>query len=805
MMNMNSLSRWRYRAVAVLLALVCSAVLGSARLGAQSVASRHDGETIVAIEVEGSQLLPRETLLFYLKLEVGDGFDSQQFNRNLHKLWDRDLIDDLSIELLPEPGGVRVRVRVVERPVLRSIEYVGLKRLSRSDITDAIARQRIRVDEGVPLEMGELARLKAAIESLYRDKGFRFAQANYSMEDISPTERQLIVTIDEGDKVRIEDLDFEGNTVFSDRRLRFAMKKTKESGVLSRFRKRDIYNPATLEEDLDQIRKVYRDAGYKNITLGEPKIEVRAKKEAASDSQAQKRRLFVTLPVEEGSRWRLGEITFSGNETFPSDRLAKVFRKSRGEWLRADVIEEGVDAIRDAYNNSGFIFAEIDSQLVERDLEVADVEIRIREDDQFRVGRLEFHGNRTTKDKVLRREMRVREGVVFSSTALQNSLRRLQQLQFFAVDENDPVEFGNFDREKKTVDVTVKGEEGDRTELQFGAGWSELDGFFGQFSFRTRNFLGRGETLGIQAQSGRRRDIFDVSYFIPWFLDRPQSVGLQVFSRDSDLNLGSGQTFLQSTQGGTLTYGRNLKIFQSLSMNFSRFTSKDRQTLGNISGELTEFALDRSVSSFRPVYTFDNRDSVLAPTVGRRFSTSVEYAGGALGGDTEFVRPTVEFNMFLPVTKTRLKTVFGINLEAGLVEPLNGAELFALDRFFLGGDRSVRGFRSRAITVTDEDGNIATDENGFNLGGTRFVQANLEYHFVPRQGPIRPLLFIDFGNVYDEGQSIDFSGMRYSAGLELRVNVPVFGAPLRFIYAFNPDPLPGDRFETFQFSIGTTF
>jgi len=760
------------------------------------------GQPIQEIRYEGLEGLAPETLDFYLDIAVGKAYDKKALNDKIHDLWEKQLLDDIATEASPVAGGVLLLVTVKERALLHSVEYVGLKRVSRSDIADRIARENIRVRESDPLILGELNRLQKVIESLYREKGYRLARAVYELETVSTTERRVTFTIDEGDKVRIAEIDFEGNTVFSDRLLKLSMRKTKESGLLSRVFKKDVYKPATLQEDLEKVRKRYKKAGYKNVVIGEPKAELTPMRPDAADPKGQRRRLLITIPLEEGNRWRLGEIRIEGAEKFKAEVLQAQFPKPSGGWLRSTIIDEGVETINNVYQNSGHIYARVSTEIVEVTEDVADLVVRIDEGERYTIGRIEFEGNRKTKDKVLRRSMGLQESMVMNSGALKNSLLRIRQLEYFNVDENDPVQI-DVNNENKTVDLTIKGAEGDRTEMQFGAGFSELDGFFGTFSFRTRNFLGRGETLGVSFQSGGRQDVVDLSYFVPWFLDRPQSVGIQVFSRKLDYNLLLGQNIRQETKGGTLTYGRNLGLFRNLSLAYSLFDSIDQQQLIS-AGQPVDFTQDRTVSSLRLSYTFDRRDSRFEPTRGRSYNVGLEYAGDFLGGDTEFIRPRGGFTIYLPVTREGLYTVAGLNIEAGYIEALGDRPLFSLDRFFLGGENSIRGFRPRSIWVRDKDGNTVRDEFGLALGGVSFVQANLEYHFV-LGGPFRVLAFADIGGVFAKGQSFDVSLMRHSFGVELRVLVPIFGAPLRFIYALNPNEMLDDRFQKFQFSIGTTF
>ncbi len=792
-------------------------------LGGQS------GRIIRDIKFQGNAMLPDETLRYYLGLETGQPLDENKLNESIKELWNRSLIDDLQVAATPAAPsssgetGVDLVITIKERPILRSISYEGLKRVSKTDIQDKLATQRIRVREGEPLSLGELQRVKGLVEELYSEKGYRFAQARYIVEDVgSPNEKRVTFTVDEGDRVRISEIEFEGNTVFNDVTLQWQMRNTRQSGPITRILKKDIYDPAKLQEDLDKVRKLYRGSGYKNVVIGEPQLEVRAVNPDAATPKGQKRRLFLTIPIEEGERWKFGEITLEGNKTYSDQALLRVFKHNPGGWLRQKQVDDGVKSISDLYHNTGYIYARVEPELVERADRVADLVIHITEGEQFKVGRIEFQGNDRTMDKVLRRELRVFESGVVSVGGIRNSVLKVNQLGYFKLNEEDPVEIEP-DVETKKVNLVFKGEEADRTELQFGGGWSELDGFFGQFAVNTKNFLGRGEQVGLSYQSGKYRDLFDLSYYVPWFLDKPQSIGLRLFNQDLDYRLDDDFTTTQQvrkSQGGILTYGRNFRLFQSASISYNRSTYEDRVSFvvpetqpgqtpdpNHPPGSVFPISYDIGNSSLRPVYLIDSRDNPFEPTRGQLFSLSAEYAGGFLGGDNYFLRPEISYSLFLPTASYPARQVFALNVEGGMVEPFgdeNKYPLSPLERFYLGGENSIRGHRFRSIYLRDDKGEPRRDSNGTILGGTSYIQANLEYHFL-LGGPFRVLVFADAGNVFGEGQSFDLSHLRYTAGAELRVLVPVFGAPLRFIYAVNLDPQPNDRFEVFQFSIGTSF
>ena len=774
-------------------------------------AADYDGRPIQAIEFKGTKTLSEETLLYYLGIKVGEPLDQEKLNANIQQLWDRGLVDDLSIDAAPQGQGVKLTISVQERPVLRSIDYQGLKRLSRTDVQDKISSRHIRVHEGEPLSLGELQRIKSLIEELYGEKGYRFARADYKVEDLPNNEKRVVFSVDEGDRVRIGGIDFTGNHVFGETRLRWAMRNTKTTNLVTRLLKKDVYNPATLQEDLDKVRDLYKGEGYKNITIGDPQIAVKALNPGAAKVQDQKRRMFLTIPLDEGERFKFGQVSMDGNKVYTSPLLLRAFKDKSGSWLRSKVLDDGVKAVEDLYHNTGYIFAHVEPELIERGDRVADVVIHVAEGDQYKVGRIEFEGNKSTRDKVLRRELRLEEGRVVSIGAVKNSITKVNQLGYFKLNEEDPVKI-DYDSQNKQVNLTFKGEESGRTQLELGGGWSQVDGFFGQFAISTKNFLGRGEQAGISIQSGRYRDLYDLSYYIPWWRDRPQSIGLRLYRQTLDYSLLTDQRYVTNSKGAELTYGRSFGLFNQASITYARSKYQDTADLltldpnGNLTGGVTTAQTTYiDSSSIRPAYVYDSRDNPFEPFRGQRLSMSFEYAGGFLRGDAFFVRPELAYSLFQPVTQGNLKTVFALNFAGGLIDPYGGHEVPRLEQFFLGGENSLRGFQFRSIFVTDPRTNLPLlDKNGFVRGGDRYLQSNIEYHFL-LGGPFRLVTFVDAGQVYGREQTVDLSRLRYTAGLELRILLPVFGAPLRFIYSFNLKKQKDDQFEPFQFSIGTSF
>ena len=455
---------------------------------------------------------------------------------------------------------------------------------------------------------------------------------------------------------------------------------------------------------------------------------------------------------------------------------------------------------------------------------VVDVVVKITEGDQYRLGRIEFVGNKTTRDKVLRRELQVFEGDIIDMETFKKSLFKVTQLGYFKIEE-DP-DF-RVNAEKKTVDVTIKGTDTNRNEVQFGAGYSQLDGLFGQFQFNTRNFLGRGDTLGVQFQRGNRSNFFDVSFSEPWFLDQRMSIGGSVFNRTLDYSDVAGGLD-QKSKGASVSLGYGLGIFDVASI-FYAFT--DTQSTYQVypppappGGGAVPAAFATyfgKTSAITPGYRYDSRNDPFDPNRGMKIGTSLSVAGGPLGGNFSYYKLSANATRYIPFGK---KGNFALNMDIGLLNAYGGEqdpnEIIAdsriplFERYRIGGDRSVRGFKYGSIYPVDAEDRAFFTSTGALLGGNRFLVFNFEYVYA-LAGPLKIATFFDAGNAWLEGQTVNPLKMRTSAGLEMRVFLPIFQAPLRFIYGINLNPkdlkdAAGRVIQTesktdFQFSIGTTF
>ena len=784
-------------------------------------------DTIVGFRVVGYQTVSPDTIAHYLGIKVGDRYDPEKIRQNFPALWDTGLLENAKIEAEPSPAGVTLVVTVEERPIVKDVEFVGNKKLSTSQIKDRLKEAKVTVRAGAPLSLRDVARARSAVAEYYIQQGFRSASVDYRIDDISKTEKKVVFLIDEGDKVKIESISFTGNMAVSAQSLRNAMHKTKVATFWRILSDDTVYNQASYEADVESMKALYQSKGYKDVVVKDPILDVYIVNPNAKPTKI-KRRVRITVPIVQGDKFYTNTITIvrvqqNGQPAdppepavFPGALLLKQFWElPPGSVLNRDHLVEGLVNIETMYKTRGYIYWFADPAYKDVGKDRVDVEVKIFEGDKFYLGRLEVQGNTQTRDKVIRREFGLDEGDVMNMEAVKKSIQKISQLGYFKLGEEP--QFGVRGEEKK-VDIVLKGQETSRNEVQFGAGYSGFDGFFGQFSFQTRNFLGRGEIIGVSAQLGKVSNYFDVSYTIPWFMDKNQSVGASLFRRKV---VYSSQT--EQRQGGTLFYGKGLGLFDSASVLYSyqdiqaSYPARAAPTPPGQPPPPQKF-IDTSgtSSSLTPAYRYDSRNDPINPTRGFRFFGAVEIAPTFFGGTNAFLKPTVGSTAYIPIRFPR-NAVLALNAEIGFVTAVSGTPLQVFERFQLGGEQSIRGFSQGAIVPLHPKTNIVfTDADGRILGGNKFFVVNVEYQFLTI-GPATLLAFVDLGNNYYDTQSFDLSNIRSAFGMELRVILPIFQAPLRFIYAFNLHPIqPLDQFgfpisnltekqSGFTFSIGRTF
>jgi outer membrane protein insertion porin family len=816
--------------------------------------------TIEDIQVQGLYRMTREAFLHALGLKVGDPYDERQIRTRYKALWNLALFEDIVVERETGPqGGAVLVLKVKERPVLTAVTYEDNKVANRTAIEDRLKEQEIGLQLGKPIDPGAIFRAETAIRNLLSEKGFLNAEVEAETNTVTETTRAVHFKITPGGKTRIRDIRFTGNTVFSNGKLKGILELTQERKWYWPWSAKNLYHPVKWDQDVSKISELYQDRGYLDVEVRPPVVDVREvkpKKEKPAEeiddsvlapkklekkekqerkrqqkSKAVKRWVHLTVPIVEGPQYDLGEITISGNEVIPQELLKAMIPLQSGTILRFGLLEAAIEGIRRLYEDRGHLYATVVRTVSRREGEnVADVELIIEEDEPYYISRIEFTGNSKTHDKVLRREMLVVEGELFSRSKLDISKMKVNQLGYFQVEEDpviEPVEGEN------RINITFPGLEQSRNEIQIGGGYSGYEGAFFNGVYSTRNFLGRGQILQAALQIGGRSDRYQLSITEPWFLNRPYRLGFNIYRRDLDY----GASLRSSSRGRGLVLGKIIGRFSRVDIAYNWEKVSQRTFLGVDvdSDDIADTVSDElSISSITPVYFFSTVNNPYRPTRGKSIRASLQLAGGPLGGEVSFWKPVVQFTTYRRAFRG---TYFAFNARLGMVREWKETEISSssiimgiprYQRFWLGGDTmGPRGFDTRTITplryvTLDEFGNIdqvlgdprTQPADDFvtsigipipiEVGGDRFFLFQSEYVW-PLNEQAELAFFVDIGDALFEDQPWGFKTVRVSAGVEARFHLPIFPVPLRLIFGYPVRKLEGDQTSSFTFSIGRSF
>jgi outer membrane protein insertion porin family len=808
-----------------------------------------------------------QTYLYYIQLRPSqpsqnnwipyDSRAEQTMLEDFKRLWATNFLSDLSVEVKDYPFsngvvGKLVTYNMEERERVKIVNYEGTKQIDRTKIDEQLRARNIELRLDSFLDQNVIRRVETVLREMMGEKGFITAEVSHTLTPVAGGPKLINVTfqINDGPKLKIRDIEFIGNTAKSDGDLRGKMKDNKKPNPFWGWITRGgTYNADKFEADADLILAYYRTEGYVRAQVGQPEIRT------LQDSGDRKTRYIqLRIPVTEGARYRVGDFSVAGNTVVKSEALTPLFKVKKGDWYNEKEIRDGLVKAREIYGAGGYMeFTGFPDLKLSDEPEdnvpaalaappaagppTADVTMRLQEGPQYFVNRITFVGNSTTRDNVIRREMRLVEGAVFNTEALKYSIRRLNQLGYFEqINEQDQqaIKTEKTAGRENQMDVTLTLKEQNRNQLTFGAGVSQYEGIFGQLAFQTANFLGRGESLTVSLMAGDRMQNYQLAFTEPFLFDRNITAGFDVYKRALQY-IGY---YTQKSTGGNLMMGFPVadfsRIFVSYAYEGIKITDLNEafidptcvlaeqgcssislDNLSQISPEALEslrrnpFIFDsllvgaggkRTVSKVVPQFVHNTVDNPIFPNTGQRLTASIDLA--MLGGNTQFYKPRIEGIKFWRHTS---RTSFGIRGQYEFIAPVGDTKVLPIfERLFLGGEYSVRGFDIRSIGPADPF-------TGLVIGGNKSLLFNAEYLFtiVPQ---VRVIAFYDAGQVPNDGQSFALNLFRTSAGAEVRFFMPVLNVPFRLIFAANPQRegvldnnlRPAKPF-VFRFAVGSTF
>ena len=814
-----------------------------------------------------------QTYLYYIQTPFSRPSDNiwvpyneqteQSLLADFKRLWATNFLDNLWIETLDVPFengvmGKHVIYHMEERPRVKIVDYTGSTKVERTKVDEKMKELGIQLRLDSFLDQSAVKRVQGIVKDLMAEKGYEFAEVTPTVEPLpaGPKTVKVVFDIKEGPQVKVRSINFNGNVEVSDRALGRQMKGTKPHGFLSFITGKGKYQEAKFEEDAEKIVEYYRNKGYITARVGQPEIKVL---EDSADGEV--RWVELNVPIDEGPRYKVGEFTFAGNDVIKTEFLAPLFKIKKGDWYSDKPIRNGLIKAREIYGQGGYFeftgFPQLDPQdaaagpVAGPADPTVNVTMTMQEGEQYFVNRLTFVGNTTTRDNVIRREVRLYEGGRFDTEALKYSIKRLNQLGYFKpLEEGQGIDVQKTPNEKNKVDVTLKLEEQNRNQLTFGAGVSQFEGFFGQLSFQTSNFLGRGEALTVSLQVGSRSENYQIAFSEPFLFDRNITGGIDVYKR----TLRYIDQFTQESAGGNITGGFPLAGFSRMFVQYS-YEDVRVSELNPVfySPEILErnpYLRDslllgqdgrRIISKVTPSFVHNTVDNPIFPNSGKRITSSIDFAG--IGGNTNFLKPRFEYAHFIPLNR---RMSVGFRTAVDYIRPYGSTTTLPItETLYLGGEYTIRGFDIRSIGPRDTEG------TGLVLGGNKTLLFNAEY-LINIAGPVRLVLFADTGQVRGIGERFTWMeniyetfdpglppildpltntrlldpnappkeqrvigqahAFKMSTGAEIRFFMPVLNVPFRLIFAHNPSRVgvldnnlrPAQKF-TFKFAVGSTF
>jgi outer membrane protein insertion porin family len=794
---------------------------------APTEAEKARGAPIAKVVLAGNRRIAAEDIAGYLQqMRPGKTFTPEGLSKDVRELWDSGYFEDIEVDLTRKDDGVYLRILVRERPSIKAVEFTGNEKIDKDDLTEAVS---VELKAGNILSYAAIRRGLQKLRDKYAEDGYFLSEVSY--EVVPQKENQVVVkfTIKEHEQVSVRRVTFVGNVHVADSELRDVM-ITGQSNQFLDFGTGGPFRQDAFERDVLIINALYYDKGFLSVQVATPRVMLTPDRNG----------IEITLAITEGPRYKIRQLRVfekdeDGKEIEPLNgrrHLRDMIRAKPGDFFNRAELVKDLGAIQTMYRDAGYANVEAPPATeLDPEKQEVDIIVAIKRRQPVKFGRIEIRGNTKTRDRVIRREMEIAEQELFSETKLERSKRRITALGYFERVDISTEQGDDADH----VNVNVEIGEKPTGTFQVGAGFSSIENFIATAQVQQANLFGNGQSLALQAQISGLRQLVDVRFFEPYFLDTRFSASINVFDQ-----LRIYDQFSQTSAGGSLTVGYpiiNPQLRASLAYTLSSdkiSTSTTSTFLGTATAvsvyqrlPLANLFNDGITSSIRPTLTYDTRNNQLFPSAGIYLQGSAELASSALGSQNEFIRYRATGRFYYPITADN-SVVLKLNTEAGMVTSPSpgGVPIFA--RFFLGGILDLRGFPLRSIgprlpLKASLDENAAPVPNGAVIGGNLMYYQNLELEFpIIEAVQIRGVVFTDLGNSWNletlyckaapaspnsatnpcftPGSLFD---VRSSWGFGIRWFSPL--GPLRFEWGFPFKPLSYEQASVFEFTIGNFF
>ena len=710
-------------------------------------------EKITEVRIKGNDRIEADAIRRVLKIKPGDVLNPKDISDETKAVYKMGYFDDIRIEAQTVPQGKIITVVVTEKPTVRSILLDGNTWV----YDDDEIKEEITLRKGSILNINIIQNDMRRIEELYKEKNFHNVKVSFKVYPKKNNQADIEYVIDEGDKFQIKKITFVGNNAFSSSKLKRLMSSS-EKGFLSFITSSGDLNQEQLIQDAAKLTAFYHNNGYVQARVGEPEVIF------------EEDGIVINIRLVEGPQFKVGTVAMAGDLIIAEEQLLATLKIGEEEFYNRDTLRLDVIELTDIYSDEGYAYADILPR-IDEDPEklVVNITFDINKGKQVYFEEIIISGNTKTRDKVIRRQLKVYEQELYSGRRLKRSVRNLYRLDFFEDIKINTIKGSGDDKMRLRIDVTEK-----RTgAFSFGAGMGNVENLFLTASVSEKNLFGRGQILALKGQLGTKTTRFTLSFTEPWFLDIPLSAGADVYNWAYDF-----ATYDKDSVGAKLRLGYPLFDFTRGNLTYTYDIADIHNVEDDASTSIQRDQGENIKSSITARIRYDSRDQLFNPTGGSMHNMSYEFAG--LGGNVGFNKVIGETAWYFPLL---WQTIGVLHAKAGYAKELEGKSLPDYEKFYMVGIDALRGFERDDLSPRDADGN--------EIGGNKFVQFNAEIRFplVPEAG-VFGVTFFDTGDIYANNEDIELNNLRESAGLGVRWLSPM--GPVRLEYGWILDPKDTD-------------
>ncbi len=737
-----------------------------------------EGKEIISIQVRGNQALSDETIVSKVKTKIGDSLSSEVLNEDLKKLYATDYFTDVSVDVKHIEGGVVVTFIVKEKPIIEEVIFEGNRVFSSNKLKSVIKSKPDEV-----LNYSVLAQDVSEVKKLYEKKGYSSVEIKYRLDvDEQTNKTNIYMMIDEKTRVKVSKVSIVGNEEMKANIIKRLL-STKPAWLFNP----GVFQEEAFEEDLEKVKAYYQDNGFLDVKV-KPQIEY------SPDG----RFMEITLEIKEGRKYLVGDISVKGNMVFPEKEVKDKLKLKSGDAFSERFLRRDVGNIREYYFKYGYVNVQIDvSRSLNPDTQNIDFVYIIDAKDIVYVGIIDIRGNTKTKDVVIRRELKIYPGDRFDGEKIKRSKGRLYNLGFF-----EDVGFDIEPTEEENVrNLVVHVKEAKTGEFSFGGGYSSIDELIGFVAVTQRNFdiaapptfMGGGQNLTIKAEFGTVRRDYLISWTDPWILGYPFLFGFDLYQTTHAKR--AGYIYEEVRTGGDARLGKEFTDQFRGELTY-RLEMVD---ISNVSDEASQDLKDEEgenlISSLLLQLSYDKRDNVFSPKRGYLLVGTVENAGGAFGGDKNFIKTTGSGSFYHSLLE---KFVLELRLRTGMTSSYGDTdEVPVYERFYAGGAYTIRGYKERAVSPRDPGSNEP-------IGGEAILVGNAELTVPIFEKILKGAVFLDVGNTWRRYEDFATGNFRVGTGVGARVKSPI--GPINLDYGYPLSDNYGDKKEgRFYFSVSHGF